>query len=339
MKILSKTKLTYSAIIVSLLFMLSLQPRYSFAASSEEPMASKAVLSKDMVRQLIDDTFFVMREHYVEQEIVAGTKQFVVSKFEQGQYASISSVEGFAKVIGGDIRNITGDSHLSLFTIKPTEEVTHILKHKLGKLSYNYAFEQLRYLDGNIGYLKFNKFHPDKRARDTVDAAFNFLKQSDGMIIDLRDTIGGSPDLARYLLSYFLPNKTPLWEVIGQNNQRFDAVFINDQPKHQRFHRNYPVWILTSRNSASATELFAGTMQANNKAKVIGETTAGTGFYVGVESITPELIFRISLSKPVITANQQNWEKTGIKPDLNVPAIDALNYAQRIAYKSLARSN
>jgi C-terminal processing protease CtpA/Prc len=339
MKHSSKIKLTTSAIFGIFLFMLSLLPQYSLANSSEALLSVKVVLSNNMVRQLIDDTFVVMQEHYIEQEVVASTKQFVVSKFEQGQYDSISSLDSFAKVIGRDIRNITGDEHLSLFTIKPTEEVTHILKHKLGKLSYNYAFEELRYLDGNIGYLKFNKFYSDRSARDIADAAFIFLKQSDGMIIDLRDTIGGSPDLVSYLLSYFLPNKTPLWEMIGQNNQKFDAVLVNEQPKHQRFHHNYPVWILTSSNSASATELFAGTMQANNKATIIGDTTAGAGFYVGVEPITPELIFRISLSKPVISANQQNWEKIGIKPDLNVPALDALNHAQRMAFESLVRKN
>ncbi|MCL1048595.1 S41 family peptidase [Shewanella abyssi] len=276
-----------------------------------------------------------MQQHYIEPEVVASTKQFVVSRFEQGQYASIYSLEDFAEIIGKEIRNITGDAHLSMFTIKPNKKVTHILKHKTGKLTYNFAFEQVSYLDGNIGYLKFNKFHSDEKAKETADAAFNFLKQSDGMIIDLRDTIGGSPDLVQYLLGYFLPNKTPLWEVLDQKGQQLYSVINSNNPKHERFQQDYPIWILTSGQSASATEFFAGVMQANNRAEIVGETTAGAGYYVGVQPVTPELIFRISLSKPVISINKQNWEKTGIKPDINVSAVDALNYAKRVAYESV----
>ncbi|WP_394390187.1 S41 family peptidase [Shewanella woodyi] len=334
MRYLLKTKLIVSLTFICLLCLL--QPAHSTAQiHSSNPEKVKPHLSDSAVRTLIDDTFTVMQQHYIAPKVVASTKQFVVSKFDQGQYASISSLEDFAEIIGKDIRNITGDVHLSLFTINPNEKVTHILKHETGKLTYNFAFEQVSYLDGNIGYLKFNKFHSNEKAKATADAAFNFLKQSDGMIIDLRDTIGGSPDLVQYLLSYFLPKNTPLWEVLGREHQLLYSVLSNYNPKHQRFQQDYPIWILTSRDSASATEVFTGVMQANNKAKIVGETTAGAGYYVGVESITSKLIFRISLSKPVISINKQNWEKIGIKPDVNISSMDALNYARRIAYESV----
>lgn len=334
MRYLLKTKLITSLTFICLLCLLQ-SAHHTAQAHPSDPEKAKPHLSDSAVRTLIDDTFSVMQQHYIEPEVVASTKQFVVSKFNQGHYVSISSLDDFAEVIGKDIRNITGDVHLSMFTINPDEKVTHILKHKTGKLTYNFAFEQVSYLDGNIGYLKFNKFDSDEKAKDTADAAFNFLKQSDGMIIDLRDTIGGSPDLVQYLLSYFLPNKTPLWEVLDRKGQQLYSVINNSNPKHEHFQQDYPIWILTSAQSASATEIFAGIMQANNKAQIVGETTAGAGYYVGVKPITPKLIFRISLSKPVISVNKQNWEKIGIKPDVNVSAMDALNYAKRIAYESV----
>lgn len=330
MKNLLITKLILAAILASLLLMLSLHPAYS----ADETNPSIQPLPKSELSTLIHDTFKVMKKHYIEPSIVANTEQFILEKLKQGQYASIHSIEDFANVIGSDIRHITGDSHLSLFTINDNEQVTHILSHKTGKLTYNHAFEEIRYLDGNIGYLKFNKFHPDEKARETVDAAFDFLKQSNGMIIDLRDTVGGSPYLVQYILGYFFPVNTPLWEVLDRSDNSFDSIQVIEHAGHKRFHSDYPIWILTSHNSASATELFLGVMQANGKATLIGEVTSGAGFYVGVKKITSELVFRISLSKPVISANQQNWEKKGITPDIQVEAMDALNYAQRLTFES-----
>ena len=110
---------------------------------------------------------------------------------------------------------------------------------------------------------------------------------------------------------------------------------VTEHSSHTKFHTNYPVWILTSRHSASATELFSGVLQANSKAKIIGETTSGAGFYVGVRQITAELVFRISLSKIVISASQKSWEKTGLTPSVEVPAIDAMEQARKAIYEAM----
>jgi C-terminal processing protease CtpA/Prc len=223
-----------------------------------------------------------------------------------------------------------------LYVVEPDEEITHVLTHQQGKLTYNYAFEEIKYLHGNIGYLKFNKFHPSPEAFEVVDAAFAFLKLSDGLILDMRDTIGGSPLLAQYMLSHFLPKGASLWEVLDAEDNIIDMVSVIDTVSHQAFLEDFPVWILTSHNTASASELFAGIMQANSKAIIVGDVTAGAGYYAGVRQITDDLVFRISLSKPVISVNKKNWEKSGIEPDVNVPSLDAFDRAR---FMSLARSS
>lgn len=304
-----------------------------FTLISISVQANQKSLTSEQIKSLMEQTLSVMQEHYIQPDIVPELVELFTSRIILGQYSHLDSIDEFADVVGRDLRAVTQDKHLSLFTVKPDEDITHILPHQNGKLTYNFAFEEVKYLHGNIGYLKFNKFHPDPRARDTVDAAFGFLKQSDGIIIDLRDTIGGSPWLAQYILSYFLEKDTPLWHVLDVDGEIIDAITVTDEVRHRAFLNEFPAWILTSRNSASATELFTGVMQANAKAVVVGDVTSGAGFYVGVRPITDELIFRISLSKPVITANQQNWEKTGIVPNLQVPSLDALAYAHELSLK------
>ncbi|TRY31541.1 S41 family peptidase [Aliiglaciecola sp. M165] len=296
--------------------------------------AKQANMQSEHVKLLIEQTLDVMEENYIEPQVVPQLRQIFSNRLTLGHYTNLSSIKAFAQVIGDDVRAITGDKHLSLYTLEPGEELTHILKHAEGKLTYNYSFEEVRYLSGNIGYLKFNKFHPDENARRTVDAAFQFLQNSNGLIVDLRDTLGGSPWLAQYMLSYFLPMETQLWETIDSNNEILDIIKITDKSAHTKFHGDYPVWVLTSRTTASASELFTGVLQANHKAVVVGDITAGAGFYVGVKKITDELVFRISLSKPVISANQQNWEKTGITPDHEVAYVDALDVAYQLSLNS-----
>lgn len=307
----------------------------SLLSNSEISQADENNLPPEQVRQLMTKTFDVMQDNYIEPNVVPELRALFLNKLELGQYDSLTSLEDFAHVLGQDLRAVTGDSHLSLYTVNPDEEITHILAHEEGKLTNNYGFEEVRYLSGNIGYLKFNKFSPDKQARDAVDASFNFLEQSDGIIIDLRDTVGGSPDLVQYMLSYFLPDETPLWYVLNSKSEKTAEISASNTAAHHSFRGDFPVWILTSRNTASASEIFAGVLQANSKAVLVGDTTASAGFYVGVRRITDTLAFRISLFKPIITATERNWERTGIIPDVDVPAMDALEHAGKLSDKAM----
>ncbi|RUO44473.1 hypothetical protein CWE23_00020 [Idiomarina aquatica] len=318
-KLMKPILLSFSRVVALLLFLISL------LLTSLMTHADDKGLTSERTRQLLTETFDVMQREYIEQQVVADLKRLFLSRFELGIYDELESLDEFARVLGKDLRALTGDNHLSLYTVNPDEKITHVISHQQGKLTYNFGFEQVRYLRGNIGYLKFNKFSPDEQAREAVDAALNFLKHSDGLIIDLRDTVGGSPDLVQYMLSYFLPVKTPLWYVLDSSNEKTAEMAALAGVSHANFRGDLPVWLLTSSQTASAAEIFAGVLQANARAIVVGDTTASAGFYVGVRHITERLAFRISMFKPIITATKTNWERTGIVPDIQTPAIDALD--------------
>ena len=284
-------------------------------------------LSRREKAELIERTLAVFKENYIDTKAIARVTELIRLQHENGKYRAVSTLNDFAEVIGNDFKLFADDLHLSLSVKRADEPVTHILSEQRGKLTYNKAFETVSYLHGNTGYLKFNKFYSTDDARDVADAAFAFLKNSGGLIIDMRDTVGGSPYLAQYMLSYFVSPKTPLWSVRSRDqsiSQQADAL---DSPKHNRFQANYPVWILTSQQTASASELFAGVMQAQGKAVLVGEQTAGAGFYVGARKITEQLVFRISLSKPVLAVTNTNWEKSGLTPDVVSESVDALDVA------------
>lgn len=284
-------------------------------------------LSATKVNELINQTLIVFSENYIDANATQYVSSVISSRLEQGVYKDITTLTEFAEVVGRDIRNISGDVHLSLMVQNPNKPLTHILPSKSGRFSYNHAFEEVKYIYGNIGYLKLNKFDPAENALRTADTAFSFLQNSDGLIIDLRDTIGGSPKLVQHMLSYFFDSGTVLWTVEKRDNSLNDIITVEATPVHKRFMKDFPVWLLTSQATASASELFAGVLQDRGKAKVIGGVTAGAGFYVGVRKITDELTFRISLAKPTLPISGENWEKKGIQPDFHTDPIDAFDAA------------
>lgn len=303
-----------------LLFLMILFCLPAFAASSQK-------LDSDAIDPLINQTLRVMRDHYLNPDRVEDVESFLKARRNAGHYDQITTLDQFAQTLGQEIRLITGDAHISLYVKQPRAQASHILNHPAGKLTHNYAFEQVSYLAGNIGYLKFNKFHPNPNAKGVVEQALGFLSRADALIIDMRDTVGGSPDLARHLLSHFFKEGTELWRLYGRGHKLLNVVSA-EPVQLSRFLETMPIVLLTSDDTASASELFVSAMQAGGRATVIGDNTGGAGYYAGVREVTDRLVLRLSLMKPVVSANGLNWEGSGVAPDIEVPAMDALDRAQ-----------
>lgn len=51
--------------------------------------------------------------------------------------------------------------------------------------------------------IALNRFHPSDEAVQVIDVAMAFSSLSEGVIFDLRETVGGSPELVSYLAGYF----------------------------------------------------------------------------------------------------------------------------------------
>lgn len=79
-------------------------------------------------------------------------------------------------------------------------------------------------LDGNIGYLRIERMEGDPAFLDSLDAAMQSFKNTDGLIIDVRGNGGGRRDPLRRLAPYFLPaDGTP---IVGNV-----AAFLLDERK------------------------------------------------------------------------------------------------------------
>ena len=69
-------------------------------------------LTSERIRQLLTETFDVMQREYIEQQVVDDLKRLFMSRFELGIYDELESLDEFARVLGKDLRALTGDNHL-----------------------------------------------------------------------------------------------------------------------------------------------------------------------------------------------------------------------------------
>lgn len=184
--------------------------------------------------------------------------------------------------------------------------------------------ESHRVLPSGFGYLRFGEWSLTltRRAIEGLDE----LRNTPGLVIDLRGNPGGSLHAVNEFLTHFFPRRTEMGKIVTRTGQPvamlFGTVEIIKLKRVIEGDKNAytgPVVILVNAGSASGSELFAGTMQAARRAVVAGEPTCGCllGF-LGYARIPGggELAYS---EVGFILANNQRVEGEGVIPDHPVP--------------------
>lgn len=126
-------------------------------------------------------------------------------------------------------------------------------------------------LANNIAYVKLNIFGdtttPDLRATLKTLMAHN----PKGLILDLRNNGGGYLDTAIDVVSEFTDKGVVVYEKYGDG--RLDAHDV--KPGGQA--TQIPMVVLINEGSASASEITAGALQDDGRAKLVGVTSYGKG--------------------------------------------------------------
>jgi hypothetical protein len=183
-------------------------------------------------------------------------------------------------------------------------------------------------LEGNVGLLTWMKFHDPSIAGDALAAAMTLLATADALIIDLRNSDGGSPMMVALLMTYLVPEGDPV--LLSSVENRFKGItqqyWTLPYVPGPRFTAK-PVYILTSRRTWSAGEGFAEHARRLVNATIVGETTRGGARMSRWMTVHPHFAISVSVARHVGI----DWEGVGITPDVAVPEADALATAQRLA--------
>jgi C-terminal processing protease CtpA/Prc len=89
-----------------------------------------------------------------------------------------------------------------------------------------------------------------------------------------------------------------------------------------------------NKKTASAAEAFAFVLQQNNRAKIVGERSAGAAYMNSWYAVDDENFVSVSTAAPSIPGKNISWELSGLQPDIKVKKGDALEVALHEAAKA-----
>ena len=292
--------------------------------------------------KVIDGILKRLNDSYVFPEVAKKMETSIRERVDKKEYDQITSAKEFAKKLTEDLQAVSKDKHLRVRYShraipergprrEPTAEERDERKRELTWT--NHGFGKVERLRGNIGYLEFFNFMDEELGADTVAAAMNFVNGTDALIIDMRNNGGGNPAMVALVCSYlFGPEPVHLNDLYWREGNRTDEFWTRKEVSGKRY-LDKDVYVLTSRRTFSGAEEFSYNLKNLKRATIIGETTGGGAHPGGGFRITENFGMFVPTGRAISPITKTNWEGTGVTPDVNVPADQALVVARLMALK------
>ena len=127
-------------------------------------------------------------------------------------------------------------------------------------------------LNEKTGYIRIKNFGENTYAEMLVSLAQLANDGFENLVIDLRDNTGGYLEAAVQMANEFLPKDRLIVYTQGRKSAR-----QNYNSDGRGTYQHLPLVVLINENSASASEIFAGAMQDNDRATIVGRRSFGKG--------------------------------------------------------------
>lgn len=325
----------------------------SLLAPASNARASDMPSSHEQAEAVVGSLITTLSENYVFHDKAKDIAAFLRDKAERGGYDTLASKEDLARTLTDDLIKASGDLHFAVGVdaiwvadyrrkdLPGGESAERQRKYEEGAKT-NFGFDGISRLEGNVGYLNLAYFADPSVAYDTAAAAMRMLENSDALIIDLRYNNGGYLEMAQFIASYFF---------LGDKDKLlFDYYYYDDGKRVDRGQWvlpalpgkrmvDKPVYILTGSTSFSAAEWFTYTMKKIGRAKVIGARTAGGAHPIDRKPIDSNFYLQVPIGQIRDPVDRGDFEGVGVLPDVDVPSINALAIAQKIAIEGLMEKN
>jgi C-terminal processing protease CtpA/Prc len=196
-----------------------------------------------------------------------------------------------------------------------------------GGLGGNFGFARAEMLESNIGYIELMGFSGDEASKTAADAAMMSIEGADAVILDLRQNGGGAPFMVRYLSGFFFPEPTHLASTMMRGmDEPAERWTLHDGMPTRAF-TDTPLYVLTSRRTFSAAESFTFGLKVNDRITQVGERTGGGGHFGEMVAVSEDLAMFLPRGRTYDPETGLGWEAEGIKPEIEVPAGEALEAA------------
>jgi len=296
-------------------------------------------------REVTEAIVVALNAEYVFPATAKKMEEAIRDRLRRKEYDGLKGAKELARTLTDQLREVSRDKHLSVIyshgpmQVPPSPEepgrADFAMMRAVGE-SINYGFDKLERLPGNVGYLEMRGFFPAEFGGETAAAALSFLANTDALIIDLRRNGGGSPSMVALVCSYlFGPQPVHLNDLYSRPDDSTHQWWTLPHVPGKRY-EGKPVYVLTSGATFSAAEEFAYNLKNLKRATIVGETTGGGAHPGGVKKVGEHFGVFIPSGRAINPVSKTNWEGTGVSPDLDVPADQALKAAHVAALKRIA---
>lgn len=200
--------------------------------------------------------------------------------------------------------------------LAPGEEIT------LGNLpplrAHLDAVERITASGRRVGLVRFNVWMA--AVAEPFAQAIDRFRHADGLVIDLRGNPGGLADMIRGIAGHLVNEPA----VLGRMRMRgLNLEFIVNPRRSTTDGRAVepyagPVAILVDELTASASECFAGGLQALGRVQIVGTRSAGQALPAATLQLATGDVLLYAVGD-FVTAKGERLEGAGVRPDIEVP--------------------
>ncbi|MDQ3014182.1 MAG: S41 family peptidase, partial [Acidobacteriota bacterium] len=289
--------------------------------------------------EVISGTIKALNDAYVFPETAKKMEQAIHERMQRKEYDEITDGRTLANRLTTDLQAVSKDKHLRIifndgnspfFTQQTADPAT---RRRLSAMR-NFSFEKVERLSGNVGYLDLRGFESPGLASETAAAAMAFLANTDALIFDLRQNGGGDPAMVAFLCSYLFNQRTHLNDLYSRPDNKTEEFWTRDDVPGKRY-GDKPVFVLTSSRTFSGAEEFSYNLKNLRRGTIVGETTGGGAHPVNTRRLGKDFIITVPFARAINPITKTNWEGTGVKPDVDVPAAQALKAAHLLAIRAI----
>lgn len=282
----------------------------------------------------------LLQTRYVDPSKGQTLSRRLRNEAQSGKWDDTPDPETFAQTLTQHLREISGDGHFAVdYSPQSVSEGSNAAESDYSAedlerwygAGVNHGFEEVRRLEGNIGYLKLRAFAPVSIAGDMASAAMTLLAQSDAIIIDLRSNGGGYSEMVHLLAAYLFDRPQAMSGTYNRPSGTTTQASTPAWVPGRRFGGKKPVYILISHRTFSAAEALAYDLQAAKRAIIVGEASGGGAHPFEYRRVGKHFILSLPESRSVNPITGKDWEGSGVIPDVSVAADQALDRAMALA--------
>jgi len=185
-------------------------------------------------------------------------------------------------------------------------------KFQFGYLPPLYINNEVDTIDQNIGYISFNGFLDPANVMPAFNKAIEDFMNFRGIIIDIRGNPGGIIGMAMGMSGWFISEKNKYLGTMFMRNNNLKCIV---RPRPEIY--SGPIAILIDGLSGSCSEIFSGGLKDNNRARILGTTSAGAALPSQIDKLPNGDAFQYAVAN-YVSAGGEVLEGVGVKPHVEI---------------------